>query len=74
MTIGKYGKRNPSLGLYQDINQSSTHETTRLLEDTVRIADETEEIGFKHFANIAPIFHSFIEVLLRWKYPKMGHK
>lgn len=45
MTIDKYGKRDLSQGLYQDIHRSSTHETTRLLEDTVRIADETEEIG-----------------------------
>ena len=45
MTIEKYGKRDLSQGLYQDIHQSSMHETTRLLEDTVRIADETEEIG-----------------------------
>ena len=47
MTIDKYGKRDPSQGLYQDIHRSSTQETTRLLEDTVRIADETEEIGAK---------------------------
>ena len=45
MTIEKYGIRDLSQGLYQDIHQSSMHETTRLLEDTVRIADEIEEIG-----------------------------
>ena len=45
MTIEKYGRRDISQGLYQDIHQTSMHETTRLLEDTVRIADETEEIG-----------------------------
>lgn len=58
MTIEKYGKRDLSQGLYQDIRQSSMHETTRLLEDTVRIADETEEIGVKDCVIISFACHS----------------
>ena len=72
MTIDKYGKRDLSQGLYQDIHRSSTHETTRLLEDTVRIADEIEETGaIGCISNSYPYQKTLIKVLLKLENPQM---
>lgn len=45
MTLDYHGNRDARQNLYQDVCAAIPQETTRLLEDSARIADETEEIG-----------------------------
>lgn len=45
MRANTYGKKTPLKGFHKDVLQSAPEETTRLLQDSIRIADETESIG-----------------------------
>jgi hypothetical protein len=45
MRVTTYGKKTPLKGYHKDALESAPEETTRLLQDSMKIADETEIIG-----------------------------
>jgi hypothetical protein len=45
MRVNTYGKKTPLKGYHKDVLESAPEETTRLLQDSMKIADETETIG-----------------------------